>query len=154
MRARKIWFWIATALLLLELFAGGVADIMRTRMMAEGLARLGYPAYLMTLLGIWKILGGLAIAWPGVPRLKEWAYAGSFFLLTGAMFSHAVCREWANIFFPAMFAVLTLLSWALQPQRREGAIMKTAAAAGIAITEVIIVAFVTGTVSIWKSLAG
>ncbi|HMX38014.1 MAG TPA: DoxX family protein, partial [Ferruginibacter sp.] len=83
-------------------------------------AHLGYPAYLMTLLGILKILGVIVVTIPGLPRLKEWAYAGFFFSMAGAIFSHLAINDPAkDIFGPLLLLVLTLLSWHFRPAGRK-----------------------------------
>jgi hypothetical protein len=84
------------------------------------LARLGFPVYLATILGIAKILALVALLAPGFPRLKEWAYASLFFVYAGAAASHlAIGDTPANIITPAVFAVITLVSWGLRPPSRR-----------------------------------
>ena len=86
----------------------------------EGIMKLGYPLYFIIVLGIWKVLGAIAIVIPKFPRLKEWAYAGIFFEMTGAAVSHAVCGSaiW-HIVITSIFAVLAIVSWVLRPQNRK-----------------------------------
>jgi len=73
----------------------------------------------LTILGFWKVLGAIALFTPRFPRLKEWAYAGTFFELTGAVASHAVCGDSVGRFiWPGFFAVCAVASWALRPQSR------------------------------------
>jgi uncharacterized membrane protein YphA (DoxX/SURF4 family) len=115
---RLIGYWIVTGLLAFELITGSVADIVRWQPMAEGMARLGYPMYFLTILGLWKIAGAAALLWPGMPLVKEWAYAGIFFVLTGAVISHAICREWGHVIAPSLLTVLTIVSWKLRPRDR------------------------------------
>ena len=86
-RRRLIAYWVTTALLVFELATGGVWDILRVPQVRDLIARLGYPQYFLVILGIWKILGAVALAIPRFPRLKEWAYAGAIFDLTGAVAS-------------------------------------------------------------------
>lgn len=116
MKAKITGYRISTALVVLAMLSGGVADLMHPKTVVEGMARIGYPLYFLTILGLWKVLGGIALVWPGVPRLKEWAYAGIFFLLTGAAVSHAVCGEMGRVISPTVFAVLGMVSWALRPE--------------------------------------
>ena len=80
---------------------------------------IGYPVYVLLFLGVWKILGAAAIIAPGLPRLKEWAYAGSFFQITAAAASHALVGDLVNIIYPIVVMVLTLVSWALRPADRR-----------------------------------
>ena len=123
---RRWVFWIATIWLVAELAIGGVEDLLRGRAAIVAgetvdvvVASLGYPVYVLLFLGVWKILGAAAIAAPGRPRLKEWAYAGSFFQITLAAWSHAlVGTDPVNLIYPAIVMVLTLLSWSLRPRDR------------------------------------
>jgi uncharacterized membrane protein YphA (DoxX/SURF4 family) len=121
-------YWVATIFTALELLAGGVTDLMhgRTALVAGGpvtevLAHLGYPVYLLTILGVWKLLGAIALLAPRCPRLKEWAYAGTFFVYAGAVASgmaRGLDDPGTFIWPPLILAVLTLASWALRPQSR------------------------------------
>jgi uncharacterized membrane protein YphA (DoxX/SURF4 family) len=128
MKTKMISYWVVTLFITLELLAGGVTDLMhgKTALVAGGpvtdvLAHLGYPVYLLTILGVWKILGAIVLLAPRLPRLKEWAYAGSFFVYAGAVAS-GIVRGLDDpstfIWPPLIFAVLTLASWALRPQSR------------------------------------
>jgi hypothetical protein len=84
------------------------------------MAELGYPAYFVTILGIWKVLGGLAILAPRRPLLKEWAYAGIAFDLTGAAFSHAaVGQPMVKVIVPLVLLGIAVASWALRPASRR-----------------------------------
>ena len=87
-RAKMVGYWVATALAALAFITGGAFDVARGEQVRSIMSHLGYPAYFAALLGVWKILGGLAILAPRMPRLKEWAYAGMFFDLSGAAISH------------------------------------------------------------------
>jgi hypothetical protein len=127
MHARAIGYWTATTLIALETLAGGVADLARGAGMnvvggahvAEVVTGLGYPEYLLTLLGLWKIPGALVLLAPRTPRLKEWAYAGIVFELTGAAGSHPAHRDRAReVITPLILAGLALTSWALRPPSR------------------------------------
>jgi uncharacterized membrane protein YphA (DoxX/SURF4 family) len=117
-------YWIATGLTVAAFAAGGAMDLARGADVEAGMAHLGYPAYLATLLGAWKLLGAVAIAAPGLPRLKEWAYAGVLFDLSGAAFSHASSGDpAAKIATPLVLLAIAMASWALRPaSRRLGAI--------------------------------
>ena len=88
MNARTAAYWTTTTLLAFALLSGGAAYLLRAEEPLRGMAELGYPAYFVILLGIWKVLGGLAILAPRLPLLKEWAYAGIAFELSGAAVSH------------------------------------------------------------------
>jgi len=85
----------------------------------EVLQHLGYPVYLLKILGWWKPLGAIALLVPRFPRLKEWAYAGIFFNMTGAAASHIARGDDVDaLIWPGVFSLLTLTSWALRPQSR------------------------------------
>jgi hypothetical protein len=117
MTARSIGYWIVTGLFALASLGSGIGDLMQAPQIAEGIGHLGYPAYLMTLLGIWKVLGVGAILAPGLPRLKEWAYAGFAFQLTGAAFSHLAAGVGSPVA-PLVLLALGAASWALRPESR------------------------------------
>ena len=118
-RARTIGYWVTTALVAFAIGSGGAAQLAHMPANVEGAAHLGYPAYLPTILGLWKALGTLAILAPGLPHLKVWAYAGVVFDLTGATGSHAACGDVAwQVLAPAMLAVLAVASWSLRPPGR------------------------------------
>ena len=120
MNTQKVGYWVATALVALAFLAGGVADLSRAPAVLEGMSALGYPAYFASILGLWKILGAIAIVAPRFPRLKEWAYAGILFDLTGAAMSHAASGDETNkMVTPLVLLALALTSWALRPQDRK-----------------------------------
>lgn len=118
-KAKAIGYWVTTALVAFAIGSGGAAQLAHMPQNVEGMMHLGYPAYLLTILGVWKVAGTVAILAPGFPRLKEWAYAGIFFDLTGAAASHAASGDvvW-HIVAPSVLAVLTVASWALRPPSR------------------------------------
>ncbi|WP_437915770.1 DoxX family protein [Sorangium sp. So ce302] len=117
-KARTIGYWIATSLLGFAFAAGGLADLSGSPQVLEGMAHLGYPAYFATLLGVWKVLGAVALFAPRFPRLKEWAYAGIFFDLTGAAASHAAVGDGAGkVITPLFLVAVAAASWALRPER-------------------------------------
>ena len=124
MKMKVIGYWTATAVLAGGLVGGGVMDLLHGPQMLVGqffvqtMQHLGYPLYLLTILGWWKLLGAIALLVPRFPRLKEWAYAGTFFNMTGAAASYVVCSNNVGALILLIFAVLTLASWALRPQSR------------------------------------
>jgi uncharacterized membrane protein YphA (DoxX/SURF4 family) len=123
MNARSAGYWTTTILIALAFLTGGAVYLSRADFALSGMAELGYPAYFVTILGIWKVLGGLAILAPGLPRLKEWAYAGIAFDLTGAAFSHVAMGHPADkVIVPLVILGIAAASWALRPaSRRLGA---------------------------------
>jgi uncharacterized membrane protein YphA (DoxX/SURF4 family) len=126
MKAKAIGYWASTLIVVFELLAGGLTDLVHGRTVlvvgppvVEVVTQLGYPVYLLTILGWWKLLGGVALLVPRFPRLKEWAYAGTFFEMTGALASHVASGAYSISFIWALIvAVLTLASWALRPHSR------------------------------------
>jgi uncharacterized membrane protein YphA (DoxX/SURF4 family) len=126
MKLKMIGYWATTIIVALELLVGGVTDLVHGREglfvgepVAAVLAQLGYPVYLLTILGVWKLLGAIALLAPRFPRLKEWAYAGVFFEMTGAAASNAVRGgDPGTVIGLLAFAVLILASWALRPPSR------------------------------------
>jgi uncharacterized membrane protein YphA (DoxX/SURF4 family) len=113
-------YWVATILGPASFVIGGYLHLTRDPQVMTTLAHLGYPPYFATILGIWKTLGAIAIAAPGFPRLKEWAYAGFFFDLTGAAATRAFVGDGVvDIIAPLAFLALVAASWALQPARRN-----------------------------------
>ena len=120
MKTKRIGYWIITTTLALALLSGGFAGLIQRPENVEFMTHLGYPVYSGMIIGFWKVLGGVAILSPGFPRLKEWAYAGIFFNMTGAATSHVFAGDAAwHVVVPAAFALLAVASWALRPSNRR-----------------------------------
>jgi len=119
-RAKTIAFWLFTGVIAWEMAAGSMWDLLQIEFVRSVFDRLGYPHYLLFIIGAWKLPCALVLLAPRLPTLKEWAYAGAFFNYTGAAASHLFAHEgpaaWAG---PAVFAVMTLASWALRPAERR-----------------------------------
>ena len=123
MKAKSIVYWTMTVLVAFFM-SGGVVQIMQFRANPHGVVpELGYPMYFFAILGFWKVLGAIAILVPRFPRLKEWAYAGIFFDLTGAAASCAAVGGYGaygfHVIAPLLIAGLTVASWALRPESRR-----------------------------------
>ena len=122
-KAGKIIYWIATTWLALGMLSTGIVQLFKARDGqggAEMITHLGYPVYFITILGIWKIMGVAAVLIPKYPLLKEWAYAGFFFVMTGAIFSHIALHDSVTEMFPALLLlILTVLSWYFRPADRK-----------------------------------
>ena len=120
-RRRIIAYWVTTALVVFELVLGGVWDVLRVPQVRELFERLGYPPYFLVILGIWKLLGAVALVVPGFPRLKEWAYAGVIFDLTGAVASLLASRiiDAGALAYPIVMTGVAVASWALRPPSRR-----------------------------------
>jgi uncharacterized membrane protein YphA (DoxX/SURF4 family) len=119
-RVRVIAYWVATALVVFELGLGGVWDVLRVPQVRGLIEHLGYPPYFLIILGIWKLLGAVALVIPRFPRLKEWAYAGVLFDLTGAVVSlfASGLMEAGTIAYPIAMTGVAAASWALRPRSR------------------------------------
>jgi uncharacterized membrane protein YphA (DoxX/SURF4 family) len=116
----KIIYWIATIWLSLGMVATGIVQLMQHEEELKMFSRLGYPTYLLTLLGVWKILGVMAILMPRLPLIKEWAYAGFFFAMSGAIVSHLANGDPAKeLFGPTLLLLLTVISWYFRPADKK-----------------------------------
>src|SRR5438105_4575066 len=101
------------------MLSGGLTELAQLQGNIEGMQALGYPLYMMAILGTWKVLGSITLLAPRFPRLKEWAYAGMFFNMTGAAVSHLVVADEAwHVYYTASLAIVVLVSWALRPESR------------------------------------
>lgn len=119
-KRNKIIYWVTTIWLALGMLSTAIVQLIKMDEEVENFTNLGYPLYLMTLLGVWKILGVIAILIPKFPLLKEWAYAGFFFTMSGALFSHIISGDDAiTLFGPALLLILTVLSWYYRPADRK-----------------------------------
>lgn len=116
----KIIYWVATIWLSLGMLSTGIVQIIRMDEEVQKINELGYPAYLLTIIGIWKVLGVVAVIVPKFPLVKEWAYAGFFFLMSGAIFTHLAAGDGAVEYFgPALLLLLTIVSWFYRPAGRK-----------------------------------
>lgn len=119
-KRNKIIYWIATVWLALGMLSTGIVQLLHSEDETAGMDRLGYPVYLLTMLGVWKILGVVAVLIPRFALLKEWAYAGFFFAMTGAIFSHLAMGDAGKEFFgPVLLLLLTAVSWYFRPAERK-----------------------------------
>jgi uncharacterized membrane protein len=116
----KIIYWIATLWLALGMLSTGIVQLLKTKQETDLMAHLGYPGHLLTILGFWKILGVIAVLIPRFNLLKEWAYAGFFFAMSGAVFAHLAAGDGAKEFFgPVLLLILTVVSWYFRPAERK-----------------------------------
>lgn len=119
MKIKTIAYWTTTAIVLFVMLSGALGELTQQWGTLETHTVLGYPVYLLTIIGTWKILGSTAFIVPGFPRLKEWAYAGMFINMTGAFLSHAIVGDGIyHLFATGVIALLVVASWALRPQSR------------------------------------
>ena len=118
-RRNKIIYWIATIWLALGMLSTGVVQVLKMKEEVAMMTHLGYPSYLLTIFGVWKILGVIVLLIPKFPILKEWVYAGFFFAMSGAVFSHLFRGDEAKDYFgPVLLLVLTMISWYFRPAGR------------------------------------
>ena len=116
----KIIYWIATLWLALGMTSTGIVQLLKTKEEIALMTTLGYPIYLLTILGVWKLLGVVAVLSPRLPLIKEWAYAGFFFNMLAAIVSHVVAGSpAAELFGPTLLLVLTAVSWYMRPANRK-----------------------------------
>src|SRR5215470_1883728 len=126
-KTNKLIFWISTLWLSSGMLATGILQFLKMKAEGsvsppgvEGITHLGYPVYFLTILGIWKILGVVALLIPRFPLLKEWAYAGFFFAMSGAIFSHIAVGDPLKEIIPAsILLIMTVLSWYFRPAGRK-----------------------------------
>lgn len=99
---------------------GGTGQILRLKFNVDGIVHLGYPEYVLPILGVWKVLAVIVILIPQYQMAKEWAYAGLFFLLSGAVVSHLAIGDGISGALPAfVFMCLNVASWYLRPANRK-----------------------------------
>lgn len=119
-KRNKIIYWIATIWLSLGMLSSGIVQLLHVKEETDFITHMGYPEYFLTILGIWKILGVVAVLIPKNLVLKEWAYAGFFFSMSGAVYSHIVLNNpLSEIFPPLLLLILTVTSWYFRPRDRK-----------------------------------
>lgn len=119
-KRNKIIYWISTVWLALGMLSTGIVQLIKPEEEVSKITHLGYPVYFLTILGVWKILGVVAVLIPKFPRLKEWAYAGFFFAMSGAAISHLALGDSAGEIFPSLLLLfLTVVSWFSRPAGRN-----------------------------------
>jgi hypothetical protein len=121
MRIKLIIYWASTLLLAFGMLGSGLAQIFHAKAMVDLIAPLHYPLYFLYIIGVWKVLGVIGILLPGFKILKEWAYAGFFFVMTGALVSHLAVGDYAikAIIGPLMQTIFIILSWYCRPPGRR-----------------------------------
>jgi uncharacterized membrane protein YphA (DoxX/SURF4 family) len=119
-KRNKIIYWIATTWLSLGMLSTGIVQLLKVEKEVDMMTHLGYPLYFLTIIGVWKILGVVAVLIPKFPLLKEWAYAGFFIAMSGAVISHLISGDAAKeIFGPTLLLILTMVSWYFRPADRK-----------------------------------
>ena len=119
-KAGKIIYWVATLWLALGMVSTGIVQLIKTKEETDLMTHLGYPIYFLTILATWKMLGVVAVLIPKFALLKEWAYAGFFFAMSGATFSRIASGDPMNKMFPSLLLLaLTAVSWYFRPVDRK-----------------------------------
>jgi DoxX-like family len=114
-------YWTATGLMSVGMLGSGLAQIAHAKQMVDLVVPLGYPLYILYIIGVWKIMGVIAILVPGFKLLKEWAYAGFFFVMTGALISHLASADYGlkGLIGPFMQTIFIITSWYFRPANRK-----------------------------------
>lgn len=119
-KRNRMLYWVTTIFLAIGMLAGGVQQMLQVGGYVDIASQLGYPLYLLSILGVWKILGVIAVLIPKAPVVKEWAYAGFFFAMSGAAISHLATGQPVDKIFPSLVLLLmTLSSWYFRPADRK-----------------------------------
>lgn len=119
-KRNKIIYWIFTLWMSLGMVSTAIVQLMKNKDEVENFTKLGFPIYLMTIIGIWKIIGVIVALIPKYPLLKEWAYAGFFFTMSGALASHIIVGDpVSKIFPPLLLLTITCISWYFRPADRK-----------------------------------
>jgi hypothetical protein len=119
-KRNKIIYWIFTIWMSLGMVSTAIVQLLKHKDEVENFTTLGYPTYLMTIIGVWKILGVIVVLLPKLPLIKEWAYAGFFFVMSGAVISHLIVGDPVGRVLPAVLLfVLVIISWYFRPADRK-----------------------------------
>lgn len=119
-KTQKIIYWVATLWLSLGMVSTGIVQLMKNPKEVQMIEGLGYPVYILTIIGVWKMLGVVVVLMPRMAVVKEWAYAGFFFAMSGAAISHIVMHHGMGDIFPSLLLlVLTVASWYVRPADRK-----------------------------------
>jgi hypothetical protein len=119
-KAGKIIYRITTIWLALGMLSTGIVQLIKMEKEVDMMNRLGYPIYFLTIIGVWKMLGVITVIIPKFPLLKEWAYAGFFFAMSGAVISHlSIGNAPKELFGPILLLTLTVVSWYFRPADRK-----------------------------------
>jgi hypothetical protein len=119
-KTNKIIYWIATIFLAFGMLAGGIQQLLQIGGYVGIITHLGYPKYFLSIIGAWKIVGVITILIPGLSLLKEWAYAGFFFVMSGAVCSHLAVGDSIKEIYPSLtLLIATVVSWYFRPANRR-----------------------------------
>ncbi|HKF46205.1 MAG TPA: DoxX family protein [Terracidiphilus sp.] len=124
---KKVIYIASTAILIVEVLAGAFLDLAQVPAVVQDVRSIGYPTYILYIVGAWKVLAACALLWPRLPRLREWAYAGVFFEMSGAAASQVLAGHGIGKYaVPLVFSLITLVSWRFQPDREAHWVRQTA----------------------------
>jgi uncharacterized membrane protein YphA (DoxX/SURF4 family) len=118
-KRNKIVYWVSTILIVLGMLPGGIGQIFHAKWSLDLFRTLGYPLYLLPVIGTWKVLGSIVLLIPKFPLVKEWAYAGFFFAMSGAVFSHIASDDSLRASSPLVLLILIVVSWYFRPADRK-----------------------------------
>lgn len=119
-KTTKTIYWVSTIFLSIGMLAGGIQQMLQTGGYNEIVTQLGYPLYMLSIIGTWKIFGVISILVPKKPLLKEWAYAGFLFTMSGATISHFAVGQPITEALPSIILlVVTATSWYFRPDDRK-----------------------------------
>jgi uncharacterized membrane protein YphA (DoxX/SURF4 family) len=116
--ARTITYWVTTGLVAAMSLFAAFSYLTGNSQAVEGFAHVGYPQQLRILLGIAKLLGAITLVVPGLPKLKEWAYAGFTFAWIAASVAHYLAKDGPKVFMPVILLVLLAVSYVTRPASR------------------------------------
>ena len=116
---RTLAYWITTGLMAALSILAAFSYLSGAPKAVEGFAHVGYPQQLRIILGIAKLLGAIALIVPGLPKLKEWAYAGFAFAWICAVFAHYLAGDGSRAFAPVVLLVLLIISYVTRPASRS-----------------------------------
>jgi len=114
-KTKKNLFWVTTTIIAIAYFISGLGNLVPFSHIAQDMAHLGYPVYFLKILGVWKILAAIVIVFPGIRRIKEWAFAGMMLDLSGAALSRYFSGDaWSTILIPAGILILVTLNYVIR----------------------------------------
>lgn len=109
-RTTRILYWVLTILFVVSMLLDGIAGLMRVEDGKTAMIELGYPLYILTILGLAKILGAIAILQTAFQTIKEWAYAGFAFIFIGAFLSRAFVGDNPAMLFPPLVVLVFMFA--------------------------------------------
>ena len=118
-KLNKIVYWVVTLWLSLGMLSTGIVQLIQEETTVELMTDMGFPIFFLTILGVGKVLGVIAILIPGFPLLKEWAYAGFVYIVAGAAYTYVAVGNYGDLYHLGLMAVLIAVSWYWRPTSRS-----------------------------------